>query len=196
MKEFFKSRSYDMVKMFLNQFATSIFGFVLFLAAEKAQNTVLRNVTSIFAVLFYLFLLYTMTWELGFRDKVSVESGRKKSQPLTGGLISLVANLPNFLFAGCILLSRLSSKGALQNIGYIAKTAGYLLEGMYTGVIANTVGGVPLHDRWWMWFLIPLPAILVCTVAYLMGIRDIKFTSYFNVQYPESDREKKRPKKK
>ncbi len=196
MKEFFKSRSYDMVKMFLNQFATSIFGFVLFLAAEKAQNTVLRNVTSIFAVLFYLFLLYTMTWELGFRDKVSVESGRKKSQPLTGGLISLVANLPNFLFAGCILLAQFTEGGFLNKLGTVAKTAGYILEGMYTGVMANAVGGTVLYNRWWMWFLIPLPAILVCTVAYLLGIRDIKFTSYFNVQYPESDREKKRPKKK
>ena len=67
MKAFFKERSYDMVKMFLNQFATAIFGVVLAIAAGMAGNVVLRNVTSAFAVLFYLFLLYTMTWEPAFR---------------------------------------------------------------------------------------------------------------------------------
>ena len=75
MKEFFKSRSYDMVKMFLNQFGTGIFGVALSIAVTMAQQDVLRNVTSVFAILFYLFLLYTMTWDIGFKNKISVEHG-------------------------------------------------------------------------------------------------------------------------
>ena len=59
MKNLFRDHSYNMVKMFLNQFATAIFGFSLALAAGKAQNPTLRNVTSIGAILFYLFLLFS-----------------------------------------------------------------------------------------------------------------------------------------
>ena len=87
MKQFFSMHSYNMVKMFLNQFAIAIFGLVLALAAGQAENAVLRNVTSLFSILFYLFLLYVMTWELGFKDKVSVETGRKKRNPFTGAIL-------------------------------------------------------------------------------------------------------------
>ena len=103
MKNLFRDHSYDMVKMFLNQFATAIFGFSLVLATEKAQNTVLRNITSVAAILFYLFLLYTMTWELGFRDRVGVLHGTKPNRPWKGALISLFANSINFLLADAVL---------------------------------------------------------------------------------------------
>ena len=86
MKSFFQTHSYNMVKMFLNQFAIAIFGFSLVLAAVKAENAVLQNLTSVGAILFYLFLLYTMTWEIGFRDKVPVETGRKKRNPFTASI--------------------------------------------------------------------------------------------------------------
>ena len=57
-KELFKTRSYEMVRMFLNQFATAIFGLVLALAAGRAERVALRNVTSACAIVFYLFLLF------------------------------------------------------------------------------------------------------------------------------------------
>jgi hypothetical protein len=75
MKNFFSRHSYDMVKMFLNQFAIAIFGFVLTLVALKANSPALRNAVGVGAVAFYLFLLYTMTWDVGYRDKVSTEAG-------------------------------------------------------------------------------------------------------------------------
>ena len=99
MKIFFKEHSYDMLKMFLNQFATAIFGFSLAVAAGKAENDSLRNVTSVAAILFYLFLLYTMTWEIGFGDRVSVLHGTRRNMPYKGALISLCANGINILFA-------------------------------------------------------------------------------------------------
>ena len=195
MKEFFKTRSYDMVRMFLNQFATSIFGLVLALAAGKAQNPTLRNITSVAAILFYLFLLYTMTWELGFKDKVSVENGRKKRAPLTGLWISLCANIPNLIFAVLITLAILFDVPALSALGGFATSAALLLEGMFTGLLANSVGGAPLNSYWWMYFLITIPSMLACTVAYLLGLKDIRFTTLSNVVYPESDRDPK-PKRK
>ncbi len=197
MKELFRTRSYEMVRMFLNQFATSIFGLVLAIAAGRAQNTVLRNVTSACAIVFYLFLLYTMTWELGFADRAAVEAGRKPKKPFTGVLLSVAANLINWLLAIFIMLGNLlCDVSFFSGLGGFAGTAVHILEGMYTGLLANHVGGNPLNSYWFVYFLLPLPAILISGISYLLGLKDIKFTGLFNVQYPESDREPKRKKRK
>lgn len=197
MKELFRTRSYEMVRMFLNQFATSIFGLVLAIAAGRAQNTVLRNVTSACAIVFYLFLLYTMTWELGFADRAAVEAGRKPKKPFTGALLSVAANLINWLLAIFIMLGNLlCDVPFFSGLGGFAGTAVHILEGMYTGLLANHVGGNPLNSYWFVYFLLPLPAILISGISYLLGLKDIKFTGLFNVQYPESDREPKRKKRK
>lgn len=189
MKQFFSTHSYNIVKMFLNQFAIAIFGLVLVLAAGQADNTALRNVTSAFSIVFYLFLLYVMTWEIGFRDKVSVETGKKKRNPFTGALISLCANSINFLLAIFIALASVFNVEVLSNIGGVCATAAVLLEGMYTGLLANHVGGAALNSYSFVYFLLPIPAILTCGVAYQLGLHDIKFTSLFDHVYPESDRE-------
>ncbi len=177
MKQFFSTHSYNMVKMFLNQFAIAIFGFTLVLAAGKAQNPTLRNVTSVLAILFYLFLLYTMTWEIGFRDKVSVETGRKKSSPFTGALISLCANSINFLLAIFITLAIALPKSFVSTIGGICVAVSSLIQGMYTGLLVNHVGGSPLNSYWFVYFLLPIPAIVTCGIAYQMGLHDFKLTA-------------------
>lgn len=191
MKRFFSEHSYSMVKMFLNQFAIAVLGFVLVLAAGKAQNAALRNATSIGAILFYLFLLYTMTWDIGFHDRVSVEHQTKTKNNFRGVLISLCANIPNFIFAVFIMLASLLNSPVLSNIGAWCSTFALFLEGMYTGLLVNPVGGAPLNSYWFVYFLLPLPALITCGLAYNMGVRDVKFTSFFNQPYPESDREPK-----
>lgn len=193
MKEFLKDHSYDMVKMFLNQFATAIFGFSLVMAAGQAENVFLRNATSVFSVLFYLFLIYITAWDIGYRDKVSVDSGRKKRTPWKGVRISLCANALNFLLAIFIMLAALIDAEAIDSIGAVATFITIFIEGMYTGLLANSVGGVVLNSIWAIYFLLPIPALIVSGVAYQFGVHDVKFTSAFNKQaYPESDRAPKR----
>lgn len=192
MKRFFGDYSYDMVKMLLNQVAVAIFGFSLVLTAGMAQSTMLRNVSSVAAIILYLFLLYTNAWGIGYRDKVSVETGSKKRTPLTGFLISLCANSINFIFAILITLASLLNVGVINSIGGVASFLALFLEGMYTGILANSVGGVVLNSCWFMYFLIPIPAILVSGSAYLLGLHDVKGTSFFNRhEVPMSDREPK-----
>ena len=183
-----------MVKMFLNQFAISLFGLVLTIATSKRPT--LRNLSSGFAILFYLFLLYVMTWEIGFKDKNSVDLGKKARRPLTGLGISLCANIPNFFFACAIALGKL-----LPNVPFFSKFGGLSVgaalftEGMYTGLLANDLGGSALNSYWWIWFVITIPAMATCALAYWLGLSDIKFTSLFDPVYPESDREPKKRKK-
>ena len=195
MKEFWKSHSYDMVKMFLNQFATAIFGFALVIAVGKSRSIVLRNIISVFAILFYLFLLYTMTWEIGFNDRIPVEHGKMKRNVCKGMLISLCANGINFILALFVMLGYLITEVPFfQSMGGVCGSIAVVIEGMYTGVLANHVGGAALNSYWFMYFLIPLPAILTCGLSYYLGLKDIKFTGLFNHVYPESDREPKRKK--
>lgn len=193
MKELFRTRSYEMVRMFLNQFATSIFGLVLAIAAQKSENATLRNITSVGAILFYLFLLYTMTWEIGFADRTAVEAGRKPKRPFTGVLLSVFANFINWLLAICILLGHLLDDVTFfTRLRDIARMGAQFLEGMFTGLLANRVGGVSLNSVWWIYFLLPIPSILTCGIAYLLGLHDVKHTGFFTVQYPDSDRDPKR----
>ena len=197
MKEFFKKHSYDMVKMFLNQFGIAILGMVLALATAMAENNLLKNVTSIGAILFYLFLLYTMTWEIGYKDKLAVEQGRKVKNVFTGSLISLCANVPNFIFAIFITLATFvgSEESIISSIGGVCSFLAMSLEGMYTGILSNHVGGAPLNSYWFVYFLLPIPAMITCGISYYLGLKDIKFTSLFDPIPPESDRDPAKKKK-
>ncbi len=179
MKQFFKSYSYDMLKMFLNQFGTAVFGCALALAAGAAKSPALRNATSVAAIVFYLFLLYTMTWDIGFREKVSVENGRLKKNRFRGVLISFSANSLNFLFAILLLLPQIFDVALFSKVGGVTSFLALVLEGMYIGLLANPVGGVPLNSLWWVWFLLPIPAILTCGIAYNMGLSDFKLSALF-----------------
>ncbi len=194
MKDFFKNHSYDMVTMLLNQLAISMFGFSLVLAAMKIGNDVLRNVTSVFSILFYLVLLYIKTWDIGFRDKVSVEQGKKANKPLRGATISLCANAINYILAVFVMLrALLSNVSFFESLGGIAQAICMFTHGMYAGVLVNPIGGAPLNSYWFVYFLTPIPAILVCGLAYYFGLHDVKYTGFFHKnQYPESDRESKR----
>ena len=133
-----------------------------------------------------------MTWEIGFRDKVAIDSGRKANKPLTGLWISLLANVVNFLLGIFIMLGALTNIGVFGKIGAVSASAAVLIEGMYTGVLANHVtGDIPLNSLWWIYLLLPIPALLTCLVAYILGTKDKKLTGLFKFRYPESDRDPK-----
>ena len=57
MKSFFHKYNYSIIKMFVNQFAISLFGATLALATTSSKNDALTVTVSVCAVVFYLFLL-------------------------------------------------------------------------------------------------------------------------------------------
>ena len=98
MKNFFERYSYSVVKMFLNQFGIGIFGAVLALATSGISDLFLA-LTSVGSIMFYLFLLYTVIWEVGSKDRISSDSGKLESRPYFGFVLSFIANIPNFIVA-------------------------------------------------------------------------------------------------
>ena len=185
MKLFFHRYSYSMIKMFVNQFAISIFGLVLALATTSADNPVLTMIVGIFAICFYLFLIYTMTWEIGAKDRISVDIGKMPYRPHTGLLISLIANIPNILIALLYALATPFSanhKWAGGMCAVLSVISG-LIEGMYRGVLSTiqlpgTQNSIIMV--WWSYFLIVLPALITAWLAYFAGFKNFRMLApYF-----------------
>jgi len=179
-KDFFNRYSYGIIKMFVNQFAISIFGAVLAMATTSAGNDVLTFAVSCFAILFYLFLIYNMTWEIGAKDKISVDVGKKEYRPLTGLLMSLVANVPNLIIAivYTVAYPMMDTAKWAGNTAAVTRLVSIIIEGMYLGTITTvSIADTPLQHFWWTYFVITIPALLTSFVAYYLGHRNFTFFS-------------------
>ncbi len=184
MKAFFHDYLYSSVKMLVNQLAISIFGVVLAMAAMAAKSDTLTVVVSIFSIIFYLFLIYTMTWEIGAKDRVSVDIGKKPYRPHTGVLIALVANIPNFVIAFLYALgySAMGEKVWAGSMNAVLTAISALTMGMYRGFLSVwTIGEFSAFRYWWSYFLIILPCLITAWVAYFAGFKNFRMVaSYFN----------------
>lgn len=195
MKDFFHRYSYSIVKMFINQFAISIFGTMLSMATSATNNDVFTLVVSIFSIVFYLFLLYTMIWEIGAKDKISVDAGKKSYRPLTGLYMGLVANAPNLLFALVYAVGYpfMGTHAWAGTMNAIVRLCTVIFEGMYMGVIAVLPFGaaVKLNHMWWTYFVITIPAIATATLAYYIGHKDFRLFAFLTAKKTASKPEKK-----
>ncbi|MBR6426529.1 MAG: hypothetical protein IKS28_01750 [Clostridia bacterium] len=179
MFSFLKDNSYTIFKMFVNQIGMTIFGLAVSFATSNFDGLFLG--ASVFGVLFYLVLLYTMTWEEGFRQSQAIEAGRKKYIPLSGLYMSLCANLINIVLgvlvvAGFYGASTYSAEGFPSapdwsvNCYGIGKMVSKLLNGVYAGIVTR------FETFPWVYLLIVVPSLAVCTVAYILGVKGIHLT--------------------
>ena len=190
MKRFFQKYSYLMVKMFITQCVIGLFGNVLALAGIKSESVAMTVIIGIVAIAFYLFLLYTTVWEYGNKDKPAVDSGRMKFSPFTGILIGLGANIPNFLIATvhvALLPIAMKVEGTISAISGIARVVFLFINGMYSGIMSDGLfaEGFALHDYWFMFYLITIPAVIVTTIAYIMGVKEKHLTKILVPMNPE-----------
>ena len=193
MKAFWNRYSYNTVKLFINQFAISIFGAMLSFVAVSIGNSVLTIVLSAFSALFYLFLIYTLMWEVGATDKISVDVGKRPYRPFTGLYMALFANIPNFLVA--LIFTAVHPFSASYewagNICGVLKGVAFIpLHGIYNGIMmVLKIGDTALHDFWWAYFLMTLPSLFVCFMAYYLGHRNFKFFGF--ITSPKKGRQQK-----
>ena len=193
MKNFFTRYSYDSVRMLLDQVVISIFGFALAMTAVQIKNDMLLCASSVGAILFYLVLIYGVAWKVGQQDRKRTSLDRERRHPLTGVLVSLLANSINFLVAIVVAISTLVGADGVASLG---RGIALLGQGMYQGILAVvTVGGQELNDYWWVYFLLPIPSMLVSLVGYTMGVRDRVLTKMAIPDLPASDRPTKQEKK-
>ncbi len=174
MKNFLHRYSYTMVKLFLNQFGIALFGIALAFSCDKAGNQKLLLATSIFSVLFYLFLQYAVMWEIGAKDGISAAAQKTGRKLWRGLLIALGGNILNVIFAFMALPGAFDAKSPISSAG---KFLALMFEGMYQGILATPIGEARLHDFVWVYFAIIAPSLIVCSVAYILGSFDLHATN-------------------
>lgn len=182
MKSFFKQYSYNVVRDLLNQFAISIFGALLSMAASAAESNTLSIVVSVFSIVFYLFLVYTTTWEIGAKDRVSVDVGKKPHRPHNGLLISAVSNIPKFIIVLLFIVSAylVTDESVATGMGVILRLAYMLLGGMYTGLMTSikiNAAGATMISAWWAYLVFIIPALVVSWIAYYAGYKNFRLVA-------------------
>ncbi len=198
MKKFFEKYSYNAVNLFLNQLVIGIFfGVGLLFVANKIGSDALKIGISIFSIIFYLFLEYTVAYKIGVTDRVSVEIGKARPDYSLPVKLWLLSNSINLLLAVFIMLGHLLSDVTFfSSLGGISATISMIIQGMYYGVLTIKVGGAALNSYWIMHFVITLPALAVIFLSYFFGIKSKKIAKMFAFEYPESDRPEKKTNKK
>ncbi len=180
MKEFIRRYSYAAVHLFVVQVVIGLFGLMLALAAGMAENVALRTVTSVFAVVFFLFLEFSAAWRVGAEDRVQIDAGRIKKDLSVPLKIWLLSSCFNFLMAILITLGMLMPDiGFFSGLGGVAVIINNFTEGMYTGLLALRVGGVQLNTLWYVYFLTSVPALVAIFLAYVSGLKNMNFGGMF-----------------
>ena len=178
MKDFFKKYSYTIVKLFVNQFAIALFGLGMAFASGYGDHNKLKIATGIGAIVFYLFLLYAHMWEVGAKDGITAEAKGTSRGLWRGFAIGLLANAINLLLALLILPGAFAPMGsALKGVSSVFSIVALLLEGMYIAILSLPLGGLALNAYAWVYFVIPLPAILVSGLAYIIGSYNLHATN-------------------
>lgn len=175
MKRFMERYSYDSVHLFLNQIAIALFGLVLSLAAGMADNDALRATASAFAVVFFLILQYSAMWKVGANDRLADDFGRLRVNYSVPFYMWLLSNSLNLLLALVFTVGKIFiDVPAVSSVGGVAGVINLLVQGMYTGLLAIRVSDVPLNNLWFMHFIITLPALATCYLAYFLGSKNVK----------------------
>ena len=177
MKEFWKANSYNIVKCFLNQIAITMFG--LMIAFATMQNETFLLVGSLFSIGFYLFLTYYMFWEIGGKDRIQEDAGRRKKTPVRGLIVSLISYIPMIIMALIMMFTYpyTGSSEAAGNTFMVINMSTRFLHAMYLGLIELYS---PYNQL--AWLLVCLPAPIVAQVGYMLGNRNFRILGLFGIK--------------
>ena len=164
----YKKNGYQVIRLSLYQFGMTLFGLVVAMATSSSDTLILW--TGVFSALFYLYLVYSLVYELGQKDGIRIEAGKRKYNPLRGFWLALAANSLNILlgilsFVGKVVYDANAAEWAGQMYG-IANTVAKFIQGMYVGILKTFLMDVSFAN-----LITPIPAIIVCTIGYILGVK-------------------------
>ncbi len=185
---FLKDNSYIIFKELANQVGMIMFGVVLGLAGSMSENNTVLLVIGIASTLFYWFLLYTLAWDYGSKEKVRVDAGRLAYQPCKGLYFSLAANAINILVGILVAAFWFGAGPEANGTGFFMKL-GFLLNSMYVSLSGginmlyseavgaeNLLASSPLNPI--LYVIYPLPALGICTLGYYLGVHDRRLLGF------------------
>ena len=177
-KKFFSNYSYHCVKIFVDQIAIAVFGLALAITTAKADSANDPNqiqpmtvVVSVGAVLFFLIMAGQIAFKCGVEDREKISLGRFPKNNYTGFLMGLIANIPNLVLA--VMYAVFGLFEATGGIAAFANLAMKLIYGEYLGILSIPVNGTKLGMMPVSFFLIALPSIIACGIAYYLAVNGI-----------------------
>ncbi len=183
-----KNNSYDIVRLVIDQLGISIFALVLYISmniiGESNNNlSFLLNIfASVFSILFYFSLIYTLIWEIGAKDRIKLDSGKAEKFTLKGLLLGLFANGVNLVFAllviFCELVHIFGNTDALNGITSIVIVIIRFTSAMFlrsVNAICSPFGSEFMYlAQGIAYFSFFLLTIGVCQAAYTLGMNNFK----------------------
>lgn len=175
---FFAENGKMIRKMMLTHLVMTIFGLMIFIPFNTGNQTlkIIMTILGWVALLMFLFLIDMDMWYYGAEDKLRVDAGRQKRNPLKGLLIGLVAEIPAivvgvlFTVAHYLQLyySAYASGAVYDKFKLIMIYVNLIWNGMYHGVSMSIFGG------WMTWFylFIPLLPIGFAGLTYWLGLKN------------------------
>ena len=185
-----KENSYNIIRFFVFQIGIAIFSLMLYFSITRVDNDPLEAKIqfgiSIFSILFYLFLIYTASWEYGAKDKIRIDGGKMQRAPMKGAIMLIAANLLNFVLAFlCTLFLGINLSGGpewLYSAAVIVNLILRMIASMYIGVIKMIFINIEGDNLKFLYesiayLVIPLLSVLTGHVAYTLGLKDRKIFS-------------------
>ena len=186
MLNFIREHSRVITKLISYQFGSAFLALALGFAVPS-ENTALQLCTSIFAILFMVYLNHTVLWEHGAKNRIRVDAGRAKYDPLTGLFIGLVAGIPNIFLGVVVAITRFLALADgpfgwewAGGVNFLFNWIARLWQGMYLGIIQAVAPG-----SHYILLLTPLPAILFAFLSYWMGLQNFRMFGIFTLKRPE-----------
>jgi len=190
--KFLKNNSYDIVRFFIFQIGITIFSMLLYTAIgvleDASTQLLVKLVISLLSIVFYLALVYTVSWDYGAKDRIRAEGGKIQFDKLKGAKLALFANVPNFILALAsivfILLYMLQlGEGWYAAFG-ISTMILRLLASMYIGVLQaifasfdnNVTISYLLQTVGFL--LLPMLTVLASHVGYSFGDKNLKIFAF------------------
>ena len=166
---FFKSDFYDSVKLFLAQFAMTVYGLVTSMATMNSP--VLMVGSSILGVLLYIFIIYDFIWEIGGNDRIRRDVAHVKINYAKPIYMSLLANVPNFVFGIIVIIGHFIGENTLFTI---ANAILRMLQAMYLGIFKSIViNGTDLNQNPFTYTITPFISVFATFIMYILGTKNI-----------------------
>lgn len=192
---YLKENYYILVKMTLNQFGAAFLGLMLSLSTSRGlgePNWILVLAGSTLAILLYMYLQYTVMWDLGARDIIRIEAKRAEYRPLLGLGMTALANIPNALVAlGVVIGSVFGSENGLcqfewaGSIGVVCRAIGAFWEAMFNGFVMRFSPHNPI-----IWVLMLIPPLVAGGLGYYAGMKGFAPVGLLGIR-PKKDKDKK-----
>ena len=203
---FFKENSYDVVRLYINQFGITIFSLILYFSgtvvADESWKLTLYLLISIFSTLFFYALIYYTAWEFGGKDRIRIDAGRMEYNKNKGLYLGLLAGTPNLVFAILSILGKgiymLSGAGFFDLLFSIPNILLRFTSAMYMGSMKFFFNPIGAQDPDLM-FLLQSIGFLLLTVlgafvvhfGYRMGYKCRHLTDIFKIGSKNKDNESK-----